>query len=137
MLGRYTSGRRYLDEEDQMTIEMAGVYRHYHACIERNVRLGPVPDKLKNMYVIAIDAMHAAMEAMRPGNTNGDVYDAYAYTCVQAGLEPGTLPVAMLSAQPLPRAGSTGLFYIQAANSFCFPIWYFFYRPFCSMTKTD
>jgi len=89
LLGRYTSGRRYLDKEDQMTIELAGVYRHYHACIERNIRLGPVPDKLTNMYEVAMDAMHAAMEAMRPGNTNGDVYDAYAHICIQAGLEPG------------------------------------------------
>ncbi len=89
LLGRYTSGRRYLEEEDQMTIELAGVYRHYHACIERNIRIGPVPNRLKSMYRVALDAIHAAMEAMRPGNTNGDVYDAYARTCRQAELEPG------------------------------------------------
>ena len=89
LLGRYTSGRRHLDKEDHITIELAGVYRHYHACIERNIRLGPPPPELISMYDVAIDAMQAAMEAMRAGNTNGDIYDAYAYICVQAGLEPG------------------------------------------------
>ena len=89
MLGRYTSGRRTLEKEDQLTIELAGVYRHYHACIERNIRLGPLPAKLAIMYDVATDALDAAMEAMRPGNTNGDVYDAYAHTCMQAGLDPG------------------------------------------------
>ncbi len=89
LLGRYTSGRRYVDNEDQMTIELAGVFRHYHACIERNICLGPAPTKLISMYEVAVDSMQAAMEAMRPGNTNGDVYNAYARTCAQAGFQPG------------------------------------------------
>ena len=31
LLCRYKSGRRKLDAEDQLTLEFAGVYRHYHA----------------------------------------------------------------------------------------------------------
>ncbi|MBT7951567.1 MAG: aminopeptidase P family protein [Gammaproteobacteria bacterium] len=89
LLGRYTSGRRYLDQEDKMTIELAGVYRHYHACIERNICIGPVPVKLIKLYEVALEGMEAALQVMRPGNTNGDVYDAYARCCQQAGLEPG------------------------------------------------
>jgi len=89
LLGRYTSERRYLSQEDQITIELAGVYRHYHACIERNIRIGPVSVKLGTLYEVALEGMEAAMQMMRPGNTNGDVYDAYARCCQQAGLEVG------------------------------------------------
>jgi len=105
MLGHYTSGRRTLEKEDQLTIELAGVYRHYHACIERNIRLGPLPAKLAIMYDVATEALDAAMEAMRPGNTNGDVYDAYAHTCMQAGLDPGHSACGYALEQPSHQAG--------------------------------
>jgi len=89
LLGRYTSGRRYLETEDQITIELAGVFRHYHACLERNICLGQAPARLRTIYNVALDAMQAAMDAIRPGNTNGNVYDAYAQVCRQAGLDTG------------------------------------------------
>jgi Xaa-Pro dipeptidase len=89
LLGRYTSGRRYLDQQDNMTIELAGVYRHYHACLERNICIGPVPSRLSQLYEVALEGMEAAMQMLRPGNTNGEVYDAYAQCCQLAGLEPG------------------------------------------------
>ena len=39
LLCRYKSGRRPLDAEDQLTLEWAGVYRHYHAAMMRQFRL--------------------------------------------------------------------------------------------------
>ena len=46
LLGRYTSGRRHLDKEDHITIELAGVYRHYHACIERKYPSRPTATRI-------------------------------------------------------------------------------------------
>ncbi len=35
LLCRYKSGRRKLSKRDQLTLEFAGVYRHYHAAFMR------------------------------------------------------------------------------------------------------
>ncbi len=40
LLCRYKSGRRKLDDDDQLTLEFAGVYRHYHAAIMRTHIVG-------------------------------------------------------------------------------------------------
>ena len=42
LLCRYFSGRRHLDPIDQLTLEFAGVYRHYHACLMRTIGIGKV-----------------------------------------------------------------------------------------------
>ena len=49
LLCRYFSGRRKLDLEDQITLEWAGVFRHYHAAMMRTIPVGRVTDQqLKN-----------------------------------------------------------------------------------------
>src|SRR5476649_162986 len=40
LLCRYKSGRRKLEAEDQITLEFAGAYRHYHAAIMRTHIVG-------------------------------------------------------------------------------------------------
>ncbi|HSU05610.1 MAG TPA: Xaa-Pro peptidase family protein, partial [Acetobacteraceae bacterium] len=40
ILCRYKSGRRTLSTDDQLTLEFAGVYRHYHAAQMRTVVIG-------------------------------------------------------------------------------------------------
>lgn len=40
LLCRYKSGRRKLDASDQLTLEWAGSYRHYHAAMMRTVIIG-------------------------------------------------------------------------------------------------
>src|SRR3546814_7647767 len=42
LLCRYFTGRRVLDATDQLTLEFAGAYRHYHACLMRTIPVGPV-----------------------------------------------------------------------------------------------
>jgi Xaa-Pro dipeptidase len=39
LLCRYKTGRRRLAKNDQLTLEWAGVYRHYHACCMRTPQL--------------------------------------------------------------------------------------------------
>ncbi len=78
LLCRYFSGRRRLGEQDQLTLEFAGVWRQYHACLMRTIVIGPVPDRQRDMHDAALEALAACREALRPGNPVGMVFDAHA-----------------------------------------------------------
>jgi Xaa-Pro dipeptidase len=85
LLCRYHSGRRHLDPNDQLTLEWAGVYRHYHAAMMRTLVLGRCPDAQRDMHKAAVDALLAVEDRLRPGNTVGDAFDAHAETLDRAG----------------------------------------------------
>jgi Xaa-Pro dipeptidase len=87
LLCRYFTGRRTLDAEDQLTLEFAGTYRHYHACLMRTIPIGRVHPRHRAMHAICVDAMQACMAALTPGRPIGDVFDAYARVCDRAGME--------------------------------------------------
>ena len=80
LLCRYKSGRRNLDATDQLTLEFAGVYRHYHSCLMRTLAIGRVDPRLTEMHKAAAEALQAAEAALKPGQTFGDVFDAHART---------------------------------------------------------
>ena len=86
LLCRYFSGRRTLLKIDQLTLEFAGVFRHYHAAMMRTVPVGKITDQHRQMYCVTIDAMQACMKALKPGNRVGDVFDAYARVCDAGGM---------------------------------------------------
>ena len=85
LLCRYFTGRRHLDPVDQLTLEFAGVYRHYHACLMRTILIGKVPDRQRDMHKVAVDSLHASEAALKPGRPIGEVFDAYAKVCDDAG----------------------------------------------------
>ena len=86
LLCRYKSGRRELDAVDQLTLEFAGVYRHYHAAIMRTHIVGRA-SALHRAYHEAARAALAACEAeLRPGRTAGDVFQAHARVLDAHGL---------------------------------------------------
>ena len=91
LLCRYKSGRRALSENDQLTLEWAGVYRHYHAALMRTVVIGEPQSGHIKMFEACVDALGACEEAMIPGNTAGDVFDAHARVMDGAGLNPHRL----------------------------------------------
>lgn len=91
LLCRYFSGRRSLDEQDQLTLEWAGVYRRYHAAMMRTILVGTADGEHRQMHGAAADAMTACMEACTPGNTVGSVFDAHARVVDDAGLRPHRL----------------------------------------------
>ncbi|MEQ8966162.1 MAG: Xaa-Pro peptidase family protein [Azospirillaceae bacterium] len=78
LMCRYFTGRRHLDPDDQLTLEFAGVYRHYHACLMRTIRIGPPPPEQQAMHDAAEEALLAAEAALKPGRPLGDVFDAHA-----------------------------------------------------------
>ncbi len=86
LLCRYFSGRRRLEAEDQMTIEFAGVYRHYHAALMRTLAIGSPPQRQRDMYAIAADSLAAATDALRPGRPVGEVFDAHARVIDDSGM---------------------------------------------------
>jgi Xaa-Pro dipeptidase len=86
LLCRYQSGRRKLDVNDQLTLEWAGTYRHYHAANMKTVVIGePRPQHL-TMQAAAEDALLACEAALRPGHPMADVFAAHARVLDNAGL---------------------------------------------------
>jgi Xaa-Pro dipeptidase len=85
LMCRYYTGRRHLSEQDQLTLEFAGVYRHYHACLMRTLLIGQADPRLIEMHRVTRDALLAAEAALRPGQPLGAVFDAHADTLDRAG----------------------------------------------------
>lgn len=85
LLCRYFAGRRKLGLRDQMTVEFAGSYRHYHACLMRTILTGAVPDAQKRMHDAALAAMKATEAALVPGRPVGEAFDAHARVLDEAG----------------------------------------------------
>jgi len=84
-LGRYIAGRRTLEADDQLTLEFAGVYRHYHACMMRTFKIGKPARPHVDMHATALEALDACAEAMKPGAPVGAIYAAYIRTLEKAG----------------------------------------------------
>jgi Xaa-Pro dipeptidase len=78
LLCRYKSGRRKLGKKDQLTLEWAGVYRHYHAAFMRTLILGKPSKQHLAMDEAAREALSAVEEQLVPGRTAGDVFAAHA-----------------------------------------------------------
>ncbi len=85
LLVRYFTGRRHLNDNDQLTVEFAGAYRRYHAAMMRTIIVGHAHAQHVEMHQVCVDALNAAMEAVKPGNAMGAVYDAHARVMDDAG----------------------------------------------------
>ncbi|MBI1243998.1 MAG: M24 family metallopeptidase [Alphaproteobacteria bacterium] len=86
LLCRYFTGRKHLGKEDQITLEFAGAYRHYHACLMRTIPVGRTLDLHRKMHGVCLDALEACRAALKPGEPVGKVFDAYARVCDAAGM---------------------------------------------------
>ena len=78
LLCRYKAGRRKLGKRDQLTLEWAGVYRHYHAAFMRTLVIGKPTKHHLAMDVACREALAAVEEQLMPGRTAGDVFAAHA-----------------------------------------------------------
>jgi Xaa-Pro dipeptidase len=86
LLCRYKAGRRRLEAADQITLEFAGVFRHYHAAIMRTVPVGEPRPMHRAYHRAARDALLACEAELRPGRTAGDVFSAHARVFAEHGL---------------------------------------------------
>ena len=86
LLCRYKSGRRRLDARDQLTLEFAGVYRHYHACLMRTLLVGAPTARQRAMHAACREALLACEARLSPGTPIGAVFDAHAEVFDRHGL---------------------------------------------------
>ncbi|WP_311032263.1 M24 family metallopeptidase [Mesorhizobium koreense] len=86
LLCRYKAGRRKLNKNDQLTLEWAGVFHHYHAAMMRTILIGKVSKRHQELFDAARETLLAVEKAMTPGNTFGDVFDAHARVMEAHGL---------------------------------------------------
>ena len=86
LLCRYYAGRRRLDAKDQLTLEFAGVYRQYHACLMRTLLVGEATPRHRELFDAAREALLACEARLVPGATMGEVFDAHADVFDRRGL---------------------------------------------------
>lgn len=86
LLCRYKAGTRKLDAQDQLTLEWAGVYRHYHVAYMQTIPIGTPSKRHLELYTPAHEALLACRETMQVGKTFGDVFDAHARVMEDYGL---------------------------------------------------
>jgi Xaa-Pro dipeptidase len=78
LMCRYYTGRRHLDADDQLTLEFAGAFRHYHACLMRTLLIGKFDSRLADMHAACKEGLLAAEAALCPGEPLGAAFDAHA-----------------------------------------------------------
>ena len=79
LLCRYFSGRRKLDPIDQLTLEFAGVYRHYHSALMRTIPIGKAKREHLELYEICLEALNACESKLKVGSTAGDVFEQHRF----------------------------------------------------------
>jgi Xaa-Pro dipeptidase len=86
LLCRYQSGRRKMAARDQITLEWAGAWRHYHSALMRTVVVGEPLDEHLKMQDAAEQALAACEAALIPGRLMHEVFDAHVATFDGLGL---------------------------------------------------
>jgi Xaa-Pro dipeptidase len=80
LLCRYQAEKQILNSQDQLTIEWAGTYRHYHSAMFRTIPIGKADPKHFKMHEACIEALNNCENKLKPGNKVGEVYDIHAKT---------------------------------------------------------
>jgi Xaa-Pro dipeptidase len=80
LLCRYQSEKRILDKQDQLSIEWAGTYKHYHSAMFRTIPIGKAHQNHFKMYDACVDALINCEKKLSLGNTVGEVFDIHAKT---------------------------------------------------------
>ena len=77
LLIRSATGFRHLDPVDQLTLEFAGSYRRYAACLMRTIAIGKGDPTQQRMFEVTREALAAMTAAARPGRPLGEIDDAH------------------------------------------------------------
>ena len=81
-----TWGRRRIQQDDCVYMEMGGTYCRYNVALSRTVLVGNPDKRLQTMAEVSRDALFAASEALKPGATSGEVDFAARDLIRRAGL---------------------------------------------------
>jgi Xaa-Pro dipeptidase len=85
LLARYHTGDEIIGDSDQVFFEPAASYRHYHACAMYNVVVGDASTLQRDMSNACAEALDACQEALKPGQTVGEVFDTHKRVMDKAG----------------------------------------------------
>ena len=80
LLCRYQSEKRNLSPTDQLSLEWAGTYKHYHSAMFRTIPIGKADPKHIKMHEACVEALNNCAKTLIPGKTAGDVFDIHAKT---------------------------------------------------------
>jgi Xaa-Pro dipeptidase len=80
LLCRYQAEKRNLSDNDQLSIEWAGTYKHYHSAMFRTILIGKSNPKHIKMYEACLEALTNCEKKLIQGNTAGEVFDIHAKT---------------------------------------------------------
>jgi Xaa-Pro dipeptidase len=90
---RYTTGRKAVHENDQVTFELACGYRHYHTADMFVVLTGPnVDDRHRRMHAACVEALDNVQEKLRSGTTVAEVFETHRVAFARHGYEHASLP---------------------------------------------
>ena len=78
LLCRYQAEKRILSNPDQLTIEWAGTYKHYHSAMFRTIPIGKANPKHYKMYEACIESLTKCKNKLVPENTVGEVFNTHA-----------------------------------------------------------
>jgi Xaa-Pro dipeptidase len=87
LLFRYCAGMRRMDPIDQLSLEWAGSYRHYHAAMMRTLCVGEASHYQRHLFSVVREAFEEMTEALSPGRPVGEVDDAHRRVLDAAGLK--------------------------------------------------
>ena len=80
LLCRYQAEKRELSNTDQLSIEWAGTFKHYHSAMFRTIPIGKADPKHIKMHEACVNALTNCQKILIPGKTAGDVFDIHAKT---------------------------------------------------------
>ena len=80
LLCRYQAEKRNLSNTDQLTLEWAGTFKHYHSAMFRTILVGKADPKHVKMHEACVEALTNCEKTLVPGKTAGEVFDAHANT---------------------------------------------------------
>ena len=80
LLCRYQAEKQILKNADQLSIEWAGTFRHYHSAMFRTIPIGKSDPKHHKMHEACVEALINCENKLKPGNKVGEVFDVHAKT---------------------------------------------------------
>lgn len=82
---RYHTGHGRVGANDQVQLEFAASYRHYHAALMNVILTGRPDPRHAAMFAACRDALRGCQAALRPGASVGEVFDVHARVLADAG----------------------------------------------------
>ncbi len=87
LLCRYQSEKQILSNCDQLTIEWAGTFKHYHSAMFRTISIGKANKLHYKMHEACLEALKKCEEKLKPGNKIGELFDIHAKTFDNLGFK--------------------------------------------------